>query len=88
MRRCCPPAAAAEYNWAEQAPKQARHARAGDDGGLPRLATGGVVDYILEKPPLAVTPKDTRRRCLAKDAWNFCNDYYAFFLSPLHAASS
>ena len=44
-----------------------------------------VVDYILEKTPDGpLTPKDTKARCLAKDAWNFCNDYYGFFLSPMH----
>ena len=74
-----------EYNWAEQAP----HGTLGfgDDGGL-RFAIGdsaAIVDYILEKTPDGpLTPKDTKSRCLAKDAWNFCNDYYGFFLSPMH----
>ena len=73
-----------EYNWAEQAPH----------GTVPVLETtegfaigdsATIVDYILEKTPDGpLTPKDTKSRCLAKDAWNFCNDYYAFFLSPMH----
>lgn len=75
---------AGEYNWAEQAPH----------GTVPVLETtegfaigdsAAIVDYILEKTPDGpLTPKDTKSRCLAKDAWNFCNDYYAFFLSPSH----
>ena len=75
---------AGEYNWAEQAPH----------GTVPVLETtegfaigdsAAIVDYILEKTPDGpLTPKDTKARCLAKDAWNFCNDYYAFFLSPSH----
>ena len=75
---------AGEYNWAEQAPH----------GTVPVLETtegfaigdsAAIVDYILEKTPEGpLTPKDTKARCLAKDAWNFCNDYYAFFLSPYH----
>ena len=73
-----------EYNWAEQAPH----------GTVPVLETtegfaigdsAAIVDYILEKTPDGpLTPKDTKSRCLAKDAWNFCNDYYSFFLSPMH----
>ena len=73
-----------EYNWAEQAPH----------GTLPALETtegfalgdsAAIVEYILEKTPDGpLTPKDTKSKCLAKDAWNFCNDYYAFFLSPMH----
>ena len=73
-----------EYNWAEQAPH----------GTVPVLETtegfaigdsAAIVDYILEKTPEGpLAPKDTKARCLAKDAWNFCNDYYAFFLSPSH----
>ena len=73
-----------EYNWAEQAPH----------GTVPVLETtegfaigdsAAIVDYILEKTPDGpLTPKDTKARCLAKDAWNFCNDYYSFFLSPMH----
>ena len=73
-----------EYNWAEQAPH----------GTLPALETtegfalgdsAAIVEYILEKTPDGpLTPKDTKSKCLAKDAWNFCNDYYGFFLSPMH----
>ena len=73
-----------EYNWAEQAPH----------GTVPVLETtegfaigdsAAIVDYILEKTPEGpLAPKDTKARCLAKDAWNFCNDYYSFFLSPMH----
>ena len=75
---------AGEYNWAEQAPH----------GTLPALETtegfalgdsAAIVEYILEKTPDGpLTPKDTKSKCLAKDAWNFCNDYYGFFLSPMH----
>ena len=73
-----------EYNWAEQAPH----------GTLPALETtegfalgdsAAIVEYILEKTPDGpLTPKDTKSKCLAKDAWNFCNDYYGYFLSPMH----
>lgn len=73
-----------EYNWAEQAPH----------GTLPALETtegfalgdsAAIVEYILEKTPEGpLTPKDTKSKCLAKDAWNFCNDYYGYFLSPMH----